>query len=146
MATAPSCNDFDLHSSRLHWVPNKKFQIGDFFGNVPPLPKEKKVKAKVGGLVVPTSSDEESSSSEDEDEDEDEDPKAGKFGNGKLYDDEGEGEEEEDEEDKDEDEDDDLPDALDGDDEAEKNDYDDDPMDGSSGPSLSSGSEFRPSR
>jgi hypothetical protein len=145
MATAPSCNDFDLHSSRLHWMPNKKFQMGDFFADVPPLPKEKSVKvkkgglvakAKIGGLVVPTSSDEESSSSEDED------PKAGK---GKLYDDGGE-EEEEEEENEDKDEDDDLPDAPDEDDEAEENDYDDDPMNGSSGPSLSSGSEFRPSR
>jgi hypothetical protein len=52
MSTAPSCNDIDLHPSWLHWLPNKKLQINNFF-------------------VGPSSDDED----DEDDEDDDEDPK-----------------------------------------------------------------------
>jgi hypothetical protein len=71
MSTAPSCNELDLFPQRLHWAPNEKLQINDFFDDIPSLPKVKKVKARIGGLAVPDSDDEKSSSDEEEEEDED---------------------------------------------------------------------------
>jgi hypothetical protein len=133
MSTAPSCDDFEYCPSWLHWSPSKKNQINDFFADIPPLPKVRK--AMIGYLSVPGSSDEDDSDDDEEKEEEGA---------------EGEGEEEEEAEGEgDED-----PEAVeaeaDGDiyeDEDDRaKDYDDDPMSGLSGPSLTSGSEYQPSR
>lgn len=132
MATAPTCDDFDLHPSWLHWSPNEEYQMNDFFENVPSSsPAEKKVKRMIGGLPVPGSSDEDSS---DDDED-DEQPSVDDHDHhiphaSRVYPGDEEYEEEEEE-------------GEEGEDEEEG--YDpDDPMAGSSGPSLTSGSEFVP--
>ncbi|KAH0390805.1 hypothetical protein KCU89_g15199, partial [Aureobasidium melanogenum] len=117
----------------LHWSPTEEFQINDFFEKAPSSSrKEKKTKTKIGGLAVPGSSDEDSS-----DDDEDDEHKGllkGKKGGV-------------DDHDEDEDEDDDDGDQDEGEEgeeeEEEEEDHDeDDPMAGSSGPSLTSGSEF----
>ncbi|KAG9638013.1 kinase-like protein, partial [Aureobasidium melanogenum] len=150
MATAPSCDDFDLYPSWLHWSPSEEFQINDFFEKAPSSSrKEKKTKKKIGGLPVPGSSDEDSS--DDDEDDEHKGPLKGKKGGvddhdhnilhasgvypgDEEYEDEyGEEEEEEDEEDE----------GEEGGEEEEEEEFDeDDPMAGSSGPSLTSGSEF----
>ncbi|KAG9963225.1 kinase-like protein, partial [Aureobasidium melanogenum] len=150
MATAPSCDDFDLYPSWLHWSPSEDFQINDFFEKAPSSSrKEKKTKKKIGGLPVPGSSDEDSS--DDDEDDEHKGPLKGKKGGvddhdqnilhasgvypgDEEYEDEyGEEEEEEDEEDE----------GEEGEEEEEEEEFDeDDPMAGSSGPSLTSGSEF----
>jgi hypothetical protein len=135
-STASSCDDFDNYPSWLHWSPSKKNQINDFFADIPPLPKVRKSrKAMIGALPVPDDEDssdddegEEEEGAEDEDEDEEE-----------------EGAEEEDDED---------PEAVEAeadgniyeDEDDRAKDYDDDPMSGLSGPSLTSGSEYQPSR
>ncbi|KAG9553928.1 kinase-like protein, partial [Aureobasidium melanogenum] len=149
MATAPSCDDFDLYPSWLHWSPSEEFQINDFFEKAPSSSrKEKKTKKKIGGLPVPGSSDEDSS--DDDEDDEHKGPLKGKKGGvddhdhnilhasgvypgDEEYEDEyGEEEEEEDEEDE----------GEEGGEEEEEEFDEDDPMAGSSGPSLTSGSEF----
>ncbi|KAG9668248.1 kinase-like protein, partial [Aureobasidium melanogenum] len=131
MATAPTCDDLDLHPSWLHWSPNEEYQMNDFFENVPSSsPAEKKVKRMIGGLPVPGSSDEDSS-----DDDDDEQPSVDDHDHhiphaSRVYPGDEEYEEEEEE-------------GEEGEDEEEG--YDpDDPMAGSSGPSLTSGSEFVP--
>lgn len=170
MATAPSCDDFDLHTSWLHWSPSEEFQINDFFEDGPlSSPMQKKVKRMIGGLPVPGSSDE-----DDEDDDEDDEHKGSlpsvddhhhhhiPHASG-VYpgDEEHEQEEEEeggddnehyDEEDEEDEEGDDVDDDEEEEDEGgeeggeeEEEAYDeDDPMAVSSGPSLTSGSEFVP--
>ncbi|KAI4733269.1 hypothetical protein E4T50_16178 [Aureobasidium sp. EXF-12298] len=133
MATAPSCDDLDLYPSWLHWSPTEEFQINDFFEKAPSSSrKEKKAKTKIGGLAVPGSSDEDSS--DDDEDDEHKGHLKGKKG----------GVDHDEEEDEDEDEDDDDQDeGEEEEEEEEEEDYDeDDPMAGSSGPSLTSGSEF----
>lgn len=123
MSTAPSCDDFDYYPSWLHWSPSKKNQINDLFADVPPLRKVRK--AMIVAMSVPGSSDEDNSDDDEEKEEEwaegegDEDPEAVEAeADGNIYEDE--------------------------DDRAK--DYDDDPMSGLSGPSLTSGSEYQPSR
>jgi hypothetical protein len=128
MSTAPSCNHLDQNPSWLHWSPSKKNQINDFFADIPPLPKPRK--AMLGALPIPGSSDEDSSNNEDGEEDDDKDEE------------EDEDEDEEEEEEEAEEGDGDI--YEDEDDRAK--DYDDDPMSGLSGPSLTSGSEYQPSR
>ncbi|KAI4719568.1 hypothetical protein E4T48_04255 [Aureobasidium sp. EXF-10727] len=154
MATAPECNDPDLSSSWLHWSPNEKNQINDFFDDVPSLPKKKKT--KIGGLPVPDSSSDDDDDDDDDDEEEEDNDVGLIKAKGKNLlgvvmadsDDDDEdlpGADEDDfgseEEEEDEDE---VEDEVDG---IEDLDPDfDDPMAGSSGPSLSSGSPYNPSR
>ncbi|KAK6002591.1 hypothetical protein QM012_001341 [Aureobasidium pullulans] len=158
MATAPSCNEFDLYPSWLHWSPSEDFQIHDFFDNTPSLPKKSKM---TGGLQRPGSGDEHSSD-DDEDDEHKGHPKAKKgimlaskecdhhvhhipHASGAHPEDEGsdeEDEEESEEEDDDEDEYEDE-DGEGAEEEEGEEDYDeDDPMQGSSGPSLTSSSAF----
>lgn len=168
MATAPGCNDLDLYPSWLHWSPSGDYQINDFFGDVPSLPKKKKGKNKIGGLSVPGSSNRDSS--DDDEDDEQKGPRKGKKGvmvissvddhdhnipdasrvypEDEEYEDEygeedEEGYEESDEEDEDEGQDEDEDEEGDEGGGGEAEDYDeDDPMQGSSGPDLTSGSEY----
>lgn len=138
MSTSPSCDQSDLYLSWLHWAPSEKFRLNDLFDK---------------GEVLP-----DDDSDEDDDEDDPEDFSSDGDGDGdpmpgtpKPADDEdedqdeGEGEDEDESGDDDGDEDEDEDEAEDEGEDEEENDYDDG-MDGSSGPSLTSGSEYVPSR
>jgi hypothetical protein len=85
MSTAPSCNHSDNYPSWLHWSPSEKNQINAFFADIPPLPKVREArKARIGGLLVPGSSDEdENDDEEEEDEEEEGEEEAG----GNIYED-----------------------------------------------------------